>query len=163
MGIHNVCSAVQLSELSDKCTRAAKARERPARANDQEAGSSHGKKNQKRKTQAVLMAEPKRKPQNKKGEVTPDNQDDKPYCALHNSHTHETVDCCEFKKLGEEREKEWRKKRCDEEKREGSRGRGRAGKHGGRGGRRDRPPQGCNGQKDDNACNNLDSNKEGSE
>ena len=101
--------------------------------------------------------------QRKKEEDTPDNQDDKPYCALHNSHTHDTTDCREVKKLGEERQKEWREKKRDGEKHKGGRGGGRTGKRGGRGGKRDRPPRGRDNQDDDNADNNLDSDKEESE
>lgn len=145
------------------CARAAEARIFPDDVNDQEASFSRGKNNQKHKPQAILAAGPERKPQSKEEEDSPDKQDDRPYCALHNSHTHDTVDCREVKLLGEEHQKELREKRHDGEKREGGRGSRHSDKRRGCGSKRDHPPRGRDNQDDNNVNNDLDSNKEESE
>lgn len=71
MAVHDVRTAVELFKMADKCALAAEARDRPTCANDRKAGSSHDKKNQKHKQQAVLTADPDWKQQKKRGKRPP--------------------------------------------------------------------------------------------
>ena len=119
-------STVRLFELADKCSKAEEGRlfthTDPDVAPAAPPVKSKGK-DPKRRTEAVLAAEPERKQRRGDDDAGKDNR---PFCAYHNKHTHNTADCYELKKLRDERGGQWKRGNG----RGGGRGGGRSGGHG---------------------------------
>jgi len=120
LGINDeLASAVKLFDLADRCAKAEEGR--LFAHNDPDAEPKSKTKDSKRKTSAVLAAEPEQKHQ--RGS-TPAEQDDRPFCVYHDMHSHDTKDCYELKQLRDDRQK---KRGLDRPARGGGRGTGRGG------------------------------------
>jgi hypothetical protein len=118
-----ITSITNLMELADKCSKAEEGR--LFAHNDPDLTPvpppvKSKNKDSKRKEPAVLAAEPEQKHRRADDDA---NKGDCPFCVYHGSHTHNTADCHELKKLCEER--------GNQKKNGNDRGYGRGGGRGG--------------------------------
>jgi len=111
LGIHDtLTSVVKLFDLADKCAKAEEGRlfvKNEPRTEPAEGSKPKKKASEKRKTTAVLAAEPDAKQKRVASPAAPApeaKKDERPYCILHKRHNHATEDCWELKKLSESRE-----------------------------------------------------------
>ena len=126
LAMHDIDSVVKLFELADKCAKAEEGRLFAHNVPDADADAKGKGSSSKRKPPTVLAAEPEQK-QHRGRDVTSGKRDGRPYCIYHDMYSHNTEDCVELKRLGEDR-----KKRLSSE---GACFPGRGGGRGGHGGR----------------------------
>ena len=119
----SITSVVKLFDLADKCAKAEECRlfVKNEPGDPAEGSKSKKKSSEKRKTTAVLAAEPDAKqPRAATPTAGSEKKDDHPFCIYHNRHNHATEDCYELKKLRDTRESREQQQR------------GRGGRGGGR-------------------------------
>ena len=112
LGIHDsLTSVVKLFDLADKCAKAEEGRlfvKNEPKTEPAEGSKLKKKASEKRKTTAVLAAEPDAKQKRVASPAAPApeaaKKDERPYCILHKKHNHATEDCWELKKISDSRE-----------------------------------------------------------